>query len=186
MFLALEPVTLRAWCLEWIIYNSDITNSLLILCLANLRCQISLPNFKRWCGQRSGAEVMKWYSWTMWGIYQWAIDWWFAIGQSDLLHSASALSSIDSSRVHIKNLYRKITKRSQEMIFLFCWKHSTFFFFLQLLHLCIHPILLSELIWTHCEVKGGWSWETQYSTPHVINLLTSVLLISARMHLRGP
>lgn len=97
MFLALEPVTLRAWCLEWIIYNSDITNSLLILCLANLRCQISLPNFKGWCGQRSGAEVMKWYSWTMWGIYQWAIDWWFAIGQSDLLHRASVLSPTDST-----------------------------------------------------------------------------------------
>lgn len=62
MFLALEPVTLRTWCLESNIYDSDITNSLWIFSLANLRCQISLPNFKGRYGQRSGAEVMKWYS----------------------------------------------------------------------------------------------------------------------------
>ena len=62
MFLALEPVTLRTWCLESNIYESDITNSLLIFSSANLRCQISLLNFKGWYGQRSGAEVMKWFS----------------------------------------------------------------------------------------------------------------------------
>lgn len=61
MFLALEPVTLRIWCLESNIYDSDITNSLLIFSWANLRCQISLLNFKGWYRQRSSAEVMKWY-----------------------------------------------------------------------------------------------------------------------------
>lgn len=51
MFLAFEPVTLRTWCWESNIYDSDMTNLLLIFSFANLRCQISLLNFKGWYGR---------------------------------------------------------------------------------------------------------------------------------------
>lgn len=57
MWVALEAVTLRASCLEWNIYDSEMTNLLLVFSSANLRCQISLLNFKGWYAQRSGAEV---------------------------------------------------------------------------------------------------------------------------------
>lgn len=46
MCLSLEPVTLRTWCLELNIYDSNITTQLLIFTWANLKCQISSLNFK--------------------------------------------------------------------------------------------------------------------------------------------
>lgn len=78
MFFSLEPVTLRTWCLESNIYDSDITNSLFIFSLANLTCQISLLNFKGWYGQSSGAEVMKWYSDHL-GLI--SVDYWLMVCQ---------------------------------------------------------------------------------------------------------
>lgn len=58
MFLALEPVTLKTGCLKSNIHGSDITNLLLVFTSANLGCQISLLDFKGWCGQGSGKEVV--------------------------------------------------------------------------------------------------------------------------------
>lgn len=80
MYLSLEPVTLRTWCLELNIYDSNITTQLLIFTWANLKCQISSLNFKAGFGQRGCADIMK-RCWNHSGLLlmgPWLMVYWWA------------------------------------------------------------------------------------------------------------
>lgn len=125
MYRSLEPVTLRTWCLELNIYDSNITTQLLIFTWANLKCQISSLNFKAWLGQQGCADIMK-RCWNHsglilmgpWLMVYWWVEWSVTPCQ---LSAWKRVAGIQLEKKNTSSLKSKVLHHTYFCLFVIQW-----------------------------------------------------------------